>query len=95
MKIKHWSGYGTVLARKINDGQAKLHVRVEGDHERGVKRDVWDTSLLYIWLVKRFDKEVPEYSEWVQNRPLIDCTTDFRMDPKVGYVEIVDYYFFY
>ena len=95
MRIKHWSGYGTVLARKINDGQAKLHVRVEGLHERGVKRDTWDTTLLYSWLVKRFDKEVPDYLDWVRNHPLIDCKEDFRMDPKVGYVEIVDYYFYY
>lgn len=95
MRIKHWAGYGCVNARKINDGAAKLHVRVEGLHERGVKRDTWDTTLLYDWLVKRFDKEVPEYLDWVRSHPLIDCTEDFRMDPKIGYVEIVDYYFYY
>ena len=33
MRIKHWSGYGCVSAKKINDGKAKLHVRVEGFHE--------------------------------------------------------------
>ena len=94
MRIKHWAGYGTVTARKINDG-SKLHVRVEGMHERGVARETWDTSLLYKWLVNRFDKNVPEYLEWIRTSPLIDCTTDFRMDPKQGYIEVVDYYFTY
>ena len=95
MRIKHWAGYGCVNARKINDGKAKLHVRVEGDHERGLKRDVSDIYLLYNWLVKRFDKSVADIEEWCRSNPIIDCTTDFRMDPKVGYVEIVDYYFIY
>ena len=95
MRIKHWSGYGCVNARKINDGQAKLHVRVEGIHERGVKRDTWDASLLCNWLVKRFDKSVTDTAEWYKKHPVIDCTENFRMDPKVGYVEVVDYYFWY
>lgn len=95
MKIKHWAGYGCVNARRINDGKAKLHVRVEGLHEMGLERGTWDTSLLYNWLVKRFDKTVPEYLEWVRSRPIIDTETDFRNDPKLGYVEICDYYFTY
>ena len=95
MRIKHWAGYGCVNAKKINDGSAKLHVRVEGLHERGVKRDTWDTSLLCDWLVKRFDKSVTDTATWCRSHPLIDCREDFRMDPKVGYVEIVDYYFYY
>lgn len=95
MRIKHWAGYGCVNARKINDGQAKLHVRVEGDHERGVKRDTWDAELLCNWLVKRFDKSVTDTTEWCRTNPLIDCTEDFKFDPKEGYVEVVDYYFYY
>lgn len=95
MRIKHWSGYGLVNAKKINDGKATLHIRVEGDHEMGVKREPWDDSLLYSWLVKRFDPTVASYATWVRSIPLIDCTSDFRMDPKKGYVEIVDYYFHY
>lgn len=95
MRIKHWAGYGCVNARKINDGQAKLHVRVEGDHERGVKRDTWDTFLLYNWLVKRFDKTAPEYLDWMRSHPIIDTTSNFRNDPKIGYIEVVDYYFYY
>ena len=94
MKIKHWAGYGCVNARKINDGAAKLHVRVEGDHERGVKRDIWDAPLLCNWLVKRFDKSVTDTAEWCRSQPLIDCKADFRNDPN-GYVEVVDYYFWY
>ena len=57
--------------------------------------DVWDTYTLCNWLVKRFDKSVVDTAEWCRQRPVIDCTTDFRTDPKVGYVDIVDYYFFY
>ena len=97
MRIKHWAGYGCVNAKRINDGQAKLHVRVEGNHECGLKRDLWDDYTLYNWLVKRFDKEVPEYTAWTRSRPLIDAKENFRFDPKspVSYVEIVDYYFYY
>lgn len=97
MRIKHWAGYGCVNAKRINDGAAKLHVRVEGNHEFGLTRPKWDNYTVYNWLVKRFDKEVPAYEEWSQNRPLIDFKEDFRMDPKspVSYVEIVDYYFYY
>lgn len=97
MRIKHWAGYGCVNAKRINDGAAKLHVRVEGNHECGLTRPEWDDYTVYNWLVKRFDKEVPAYEEWSRNRPLIDFKEDFRMDPKspVSYVEIVDYYFYY
>ena len=95
MRIKHWSGYGCVTAKKINDGAAKLHVRVSGYHECGLERGTWDTYTLYNWLVKRFDKTVPEYLEWVRSKPIIDMKKDFENDMNLGYVEIVDYYFHY
>lgn len=95
MKIKHWAGYGCVNARKINDGSCKLHVRVEGNHECGLERGAWDTFTLYNWLVKRFDKSVPDELSWSRSHPLIDIRSDFRMDPKLGYVEVCDYYFTY
>lgn len=95
MRIKHWAGYGTVNAKRVNDGAAKLHVRVEGLHECGLERGTWDTTLLYNWLVKRFDKTAPEYLDWMRSHPLIDTKTDFRNDPKIGYIEVVDYYFYY
>ena len=69
-KIKHYAGYGTVMAGKIKDDQCKLHVQVRGNHEWGIEtHDEW---LLYCWLVRRFDKNVPEYNEWYFSRPIID-----------------------
>lgn len=62
MRIKHWQGYGTVNARKINDGSCTLHVQVVGNHEWGlVRRDTYD---LFNWLVKRFDKSQTDYISW-------------------------------
>ena len=93
MKIKHFAGYGTVTARKVNDGTCKLHIRVEGNHERGIVReDIYD---LYNWLVKKFDKTVPDVTTWLRSRPLIDFKTDFRTDPILGVIDICDYYFTY
>ena len=95
MRIKHWAGYGCVNARRINDGAAKLHVRVEGLHECGLERGTWDTYGLYNWLVKRFDKTVPDELTWSKMHPIISTSSDFRMDPKLGYIDICDYYFDY
>lgn len=94
-KIKHFAGYGTVKAGVIKDNSCTLHIRVEGNHERGimVRRD--DESLLYTWLVKRFDKSVPDFSEWYARRPIIDVRSSFRFDPVEGYVDICNYYFTY
>ena len=93
MKLKHWAGYGCVNARKIKDNSCTLHVRVEGLHEQGLERGTWDTYGLYNWLVKRFDKNVPDVVTWSKSHPIIDTRSDFRMDPKLGYVDICDYYF--
>lgn len=65
MNIKHYAGYGTVKSIKINDNKktgATLHVRVIGNHERGlVRTDEYD---LYNWLVKKFDKNETDYTAW-------------------------------
>lgn len=62
MRIKHWQGYGTVSAVKVKDRSCTLHIRVSGNHEWGLEReDMYD---LYNWLVKRFDKSVPDYLQW-------------------------------
>lgn len=95
MRIKHWAGYGCVNARRINDGAATLHIRVEGLHECGLERGTWDTYGLYEWLVKRFDRTVPDSLTWSKMHPIIDVRSGFRMDPKLGYVDICDYYFTY
>lgn len=93
MKLKHFAGYGTINARKVKDGSCKLHVRVEGNHEWGLRRD--DEYDLYNWLVKRFDKTVPEYLEWHRLRPIISIREDFRTDPVLGVIDTCDYYFSY
>lgn len=93
MKIKHWQGYGTVTARKVKDGSCKLHVHVEGNHEWGLIRS--DSYDLYNWLVRRFDKDVPDVLTWLRSHPLVDIRPDYRMDPKLGYIDTCDYYFTY
>ena len=65
MKIKHWQGYGSVIAkkidRKINGNEIKLHIRVQGNHECGIERnDVYD---VVNWLGKRFDKQLTDYRQ--------------------------------
>lgn len=88
MRIKHFAGYGTVEAKKINDGKAKLHVRVVGNHEWGLQRA--DMSDLYHWLVKRFDKSVPDELTWLRTYPKVEFEYDFS-----GSVDAGDYYFYY
>lgn len=86
--IKHWAGYGTVKAGTVKDGSCRLHVRVEGLHERGLVQE--DPYTLYNWIVKRFDRTVPDYLTWIRSRPLIYCEEDFNAT-----VDICHYYFHY
>lgn len=62
MKIKHWQGYGTVNAVKVNcDRGEVLHIKVTGDHEYGLERDdMYDATR---WLAKRFDKSITSDNE--------------------------------
>ena len=92
-KIKHFAGYGTVMAGVVKDGSCTLHVRVEGNHEWGIVRD--DDYTLYNWLIKRFDKTVPDYTTWWKSHPIIEVKSSFRENPKEGYVDVCDYYFTY
>lgn len=87
-KIKHWAGYGTVQAGVIKDGSCKLHVMVTGVHECGLRRD--DLSDLYKWLVKRFDKSVPDELTWLRSRPIVDIREDWSWQN-----DICHYYFTY
>ena len=94
MKIKHFAGYGSVLARKCKDStRSMLHIYVEGNHERGIIRE--DEYDLYNWLVRRFDKNVPPYIEWIRSDPLVDVRPSCRIDPQLGIVDTCDYYFHY
>lgn len=92
MRLKHWQGYGTVSALKIPDKSCTLHVRVTGNHECGlVRKDIYD---LYHWLVKRFDRSVPDYLEW--NNRLLDILYVEGTDITDGLdIDTCDYYFYY
>ena len=91
MKIKHWQGYGTVSAQKVKDKNVTLHIRVTGNHECGIHLD--DTYNLYNWLVKRFDKSVPDVYTWIRS-------ADVFINEGYTYIDGVmtdtcDYYFKY
>lgn len=86
MKLRHFAGYGTITATRIRSKYCTLAVRVEGDHERGlVRNDEYD---LYNWLVRRFDKSVPDYPTWHRLHP----TVIIRQVPDA---KAVEYYFTY
>ena len=87
-KIKHFAGYGTVKAGVIKDSSCTLHIRVEGDHEWGLKRD--DLYDLYNWLVKRFDKTIPDYESFYKRHPTVRFEWDLGSPVEAG-----DYYFTY
>ena len=75
MKIKHWQGYGTVNAKKISakeeNGIKTLMIEVTGNHEYGlVRNDIYD---VYNWLVKRFDKTVPDYRH-IRSLDIVEST---------------------
>ena len=94
MKIKHFAGYGCITARKCKDSSpSMLHVCVEGDHEQGLSTH--DEYVLYTWLVKRFDKTVPDCTDWIRSRPIIDVCPNWRIDPQLGVIDYCDYYFYY
>lgn len=65
MKIKHFSGYGCVIATKINntkitENTKRLTIKVTGNHERGLYRNNYYD--IYYWLVKRFCKDCAGYN---------------------------------
>lgn len=70
MKIKHFQGYGSVNAQKVERVKckdiygrplAKLVVKVWGNHEYGL--EVNDTYDVFKWLVSRFDKTIKDYTK--------------------------------
>jgi hypothetical protein len=56
MKIKHWQGYGSVIATSVKDNSCDLHVRVVGNHEWGI--ECRDSYTAFKWLVKRFKRNI-------------------------------------
>lgn len=86
MRIKHFCGYGSVNAVKVKDPTCTLHVRVSGNHERGVVREPWDTPLLYKWLIKRFDKKAPDEITWSRRvQGISDPLKDYGIQVIPGY----------
>lgn len=70
MRIKHFSGYGTVNAIKIEKKVVNkttlyvenlLKVKVTGNHERGLTRSFDDPYLIYNWIVKRFERKPVDF----------------------------------
>lgn len=98
MKIKHWSGYGTVKATKVarinyNEGVRILHIKVEGNHERGLKLNECDTYVVFNWLVKKFDKRVDNK---VINMLSFSAVSEFECAKnEYGFIEVCDYYIKY
>lgn len=90
MKLKHWAGYGTVVAKRIPNASCTLHVHVEGDHERGLRRD--DEYDLFNWLVRRFDRTVTDYAEWHAKHPKVYA---IEWSSAPGAKDNCDYYFTY
>lgn len=88
MKIKHFAGYGTVEAKKMPNNGATLHIRVSGNHEWGLRRD--DEYDLFNWLIKRFDKSIPDYATWHRMRPIIEIHEGWNVE-----TDYCDYYFTY
>ncbi len=88
MKIKHWQGYGTVDAKKMPNNGATLHIRVSGNHEWGIHLE--DEYDLFNWLIRKFDKSIPDYPTWHRMRPIIEVRDGW--DAETDYC---DYYFTY
>lgn len=90
MKIKHFAGYGTVTVKKMDPDGAKLHIRVSGAHERGLAVSEDDTYLLFNWLVKRFDKSIPDAVSFDRLRPIVEIREGWNVE-----TDYCDYYFTY
>lgn len=90
MKIKHWQGYGSVLASKVSKnvnnslGITELHIRVKGNHEYGIACN--DSYTVANWLVKHFDKSF--------NNPRSVVDMKLTENSENG-VDICDYYITY
>lgn len=73
MKLKHFQGYGTVNAKRVEnvvlyEGQydrwKRLTVEVSGDHEWGLDcYRGWDNVCVFNWLGRRFAKDLTDYRQ--------------------------------
>ena len=62
MKLKHWQGYGSVNAERVEKTPTSIVIKVQGAHEYGLVRDdIYDAKK---WLLDRFLKEAKEVSPY-------------------------------
>lgn len=62
MKLKHWQGYGSVKAEKIEKTPNSIVIEVTGAHEYGlVRNDLYDAKK---WLLDRFMPSVKGVDYW-------------------------------
>ena len=90
MKIKHFAGYGCVNAKRIKDPSCTLHVQIRGNHEWGIVRN--DEYDLFNWLVKRFDKSIPDSLTFHRMFPKINVVPSWDAEAKE---DVCDYMFTY
>ena len=95
MNIKHFSGYGTVEAKKIASNykpeteQKTIHIRVKGNHECGIIRE--DSYDIANWLLSKFDKV-----EFPKNNIKSEKIKTYRIEPGCeDGTETCDYYVTY
>ena len=91
MNIKHWRGYGKVVATKQQDvkdknGNRHLQIQVVGNHEWGI--ETHDTYTVLNWLVKKFDRSL----DVIKARITELNTTTYTNDEGV---DICNYYITY
>ena len=95
MRIKHFAGYGLITAVKIPDKTCTLHIRVTGNHERGIHRD--DEFDLFNWIVKKFDKSFKDktWVDWHKLYPRVSIEDGYVKDDAGNLIETCDYRFYY
>ena len=94
MKIKHFSGYGLVdakkVSKKVNGNNVTLKINITGNHEVGLTRPFHDPYLIYNWLVKRFEKKSVNYLSVSYT-----CYSDYVLDKNGLDIEtamyVIDY----
>ena len=84
MKIKHFSGYGTVRIRKVgyskhNDTEAYT-INVVGNHEQGLLRPFYDPRCIHDWIGKRYAKG----RTWIELDDYQVLKSGYAKDPETG-----------
>ena len=97
MKIKHFVGYGTVNATKLNniviyksltETIKRVTIKVTGNHEWGLYRN--DTYDIYNWIVKRFCKDCNDYRNIINIGICLDYELINNIDTKIC-IYTIDY----